>query len=106
MEDIALYYSVRNPILSVDSITDRVASQGIANPYVILEDGTYHVFFNTIQAYNPSTGVTADEIAHAWSTDLQQWNYTQVVLGVDTTGTNVASPYVFMYKMSTIWYRI
>jgi hypothetical protein len=42
--------------------------------------------------------VTADEIAHAWSTDLQQWNYTQVVLGVDTTGTNVASPYVFMYQ--------
>lgn len=98
MEDIALYYSVRNPILSVDSITDRVAGQGIANPYVILEDGTYHVFFNTIQAYNPNTGVTADEIAHAWSTDLQQWNYTQVVLGVDTTGTNVASPYVFMYE--------
>lgn len=106
MEDIALYYSVRNPILSVDSITDRVASQGIANPYVMLEDGTYHVFFNTIQAYNPSTGVTADEIAHAWSTDLQQWNYTQVVLGVVPLAQMSLLLMSLCIKMSTIWYRI
>ncbi|CZQ97095.1 polysaccharide deacetylase [Trichococcus palustris] len=92
------FFSVKNPVLSIASITDRVASNGIANPYIIMVDGTYHVFFNIVQGYNPDTGVTADEIAHAWSTDLIQWNYTQVVLGEDITGTNTASPYVFEYQ--------
>ncbi|SHG19564.1 Peptidoglycan/xylan/chitin deacetylase, PgdA/CDA1 family, partial [Trichococcus flocculiformis] len=62
-----------NPIITKDIVTDRTGQLGVAEPYIVYEDGVYHMFFDVILGYNPDTGSTADEIGHAYSTDMINW---------------------------------
>ena len=96
--DLSAIAGAENPLITKEMVTDRTGQLGVAEPYIVFEDGVYHMFFDVILGYNPDTGSTADEIGHAYSTDMINWTYTQIVLGEETNGTRAASPYVMEYE--------
>ncbi len=93
---------VTNPVLTKDIVTDRVGAGGVADPFLVKEKGRYHMFFEVLQGKNPTTQEVADEIGHAYSDDLINWHYTQIVLSKAIVGHRSAYPHVF--KVDGEWY--
>lgn len=91
------YSKVTNPILTKNIVTDRNASRGVADPFIVKNNGRYHCFFEVLSD-------VADEIGHAYSDNLIDWTYTQIVLSKEVHGHRSAYPYVF--NVDGIWYMV
>lgn len=88
------FSSVNNPVITKEMITDRQAV-GVADPFIVEDNGRYHMFFEVLTARH-------DEIGHAYSDNLIDWTYTQIVL--DSHWHRSAYPQVF--KVDGLWYMI
>ena len=87
-----------NPIITRTDVTDVTNPLGTADPFIVFDGETYHMFFEVLEAYNIATQSFTDGVAHAYSTDLVNWTYTQVVLSPETDGVRAAYPNVFEYN--------
>ena len=92
------FSDVTNPIITRNLVTDVTNPLGTADPFIVFDGETYHMFFEVLEAYNIATQSFTDGVAHAYSTDLVNWTYTQVVLSPDTDGVRAAYPNVFEYN--------
>jgi len=90
--------NITNPIITRNDVTDVNNPLGTADPFIVFDGETYHMFFEVLQAYNIATQSFTDGVAHAYSTDLVNWTYTQVVLSPETDGVRAAYPNVFEYN--------
>ena len=103
--EIAEHPRVQNPILTKDIVTDRTMNTGgVADPFIVFDKGRYHMFFEILGATHPVSGQVTDEVAHAYSDNLIDWTYTQVVLPHATFGHRSAYPNVF--KIDGVWYML
>ena len=87
---------VTNPVITKEIVTDREGVSSVADPFIINENGRYHMFFEVISS-------TGDEIGHAYSEDLINWAYTEIILPL-ATGHRSAYPNVF--KVENDWYML
>lgn len=88
---------VQNPVLTKEIVTDRTGVTGLADPFLVMEKGRYHCFFEVLGGKNPVTSGVADEIGHAYSDNLIDWTYTQIILSSKEKGHRSAYPNVFKY---------
>ena len=95
---------VKNPIITKSIVTDRINPTGVADPFIVMEKGRYHMFFEVIGGEHPTTGAKVDEIGHAYSDNLIDWTYTEIVLSVQEHGHRSAYPNVF--KVDGEWYML
>lgn len=86
--------AVDNPVLTKDDVTDMAVDM-VADPFVVVENGVYHMFFEALQRGGDSG------IGHATSTDGLDWNYDQIVVGPRSTAV-LNYPYVL--KVDGTWY--
>lgn len=82
------YHGVINPIITPAMVTDRTGVTGVADPFIVEEDGTLHAFFEVLSA-------TGDEIGHAHSEDARVWTYTGIIMSIAQYGHRSAYPHVF-----------
>lgn len=82
------YHGVYNPIITPAMVTDRTGVTGVADPFIVEEDGTLHAFFEVLSA-------TGDEIGHAHSEDAKVWTYTGIIMSIAQYGHRSAYPHVF-----------
>jgi len=81
-----------NPVLTAADVTDYGKANGVADPFLFVEDHTWHLFF---EVYNHSRDPTA-VIGHATSeTSGCTWQYDGVVLETDL---HLSFPYVFEHE--------
>ena len=92
--------SVNNPIITRNMATDVSKALGTADPFIFYDGKIYHMFFEVLGEYDTVNKAFTDQVAHAYSTDLTNWTYTQVVLSKETNGTRAAYPSVFEYENS------
>jgi hypothetical protein len=85
---------INNPVLTGSQVTDISASY-VADPFIIKEKGTYHMFF---EVYDEKLG----HIGHAISKDGLKWLYNKIVL---TDGTSHFA-YPFVFKINGVWYML
>lgn len=90
---------VVNPILTKDIVTDRDGVTGVADPFIVQEDGRYHLFFEVIHS-------KTQEIGHAYSDDLENWTYTQIILAKDSADVGHRSAYPNTFKWEGDWYMM
>lgn len=99
---IAPHPDVSNPVLAPADVTDRQQPTGVADPFLVHENGTYHMFFEVLAEDNTDqSGVEDEVVAHARSDDGLDWEYTGVV--VDDPG-HTAFPHVFEWRDA--WYMV
>ena len=99
--DLVPFDQVDNPMWTRLDVTDVSAPMGVADPFIVYDAGVYHMFFEVIDTEVDSGYVySSDKIAHAWSTDLVNWTYTQVIVSEEQQGTRAAYPSVFNYQGS------
>ena len=89
-----------NPIITRGDVTDFAYAFGAADPFIVYDGETYHMFFEVLGEYNIASQSFTDKVAHAYSNDLVNWTYTQIVLSQETDGTRAAYPNVFEYQDS------
>lgn len=78
-----------NPVLTAADVTDYGWVEGVADPFLVVDDGDWHLFF---EVYNSTRDPTA-VIGHAVSrTNGDTWEYDRVVLETDL---HLSFPYVF-----------
>lgn len=82
--------AVENPVLTGDDVTDYGNVSAVADPFLFVEEGTVHLFFEIISG---GSGVQP-AIGHATSPDGLDWSYDQVVLDPDS---HVSWPYVWKW---------
>ena len=82
---------VTNPVLTADDVDDEPFVDYVADPFVAVEDDTYHMFFEV--QYIPDAGDSAD-IGHATSADGLEWAYQGIVLD---------DPYHLAYPLVFRW---
>ncbi|WP_435156761.1 glucosamine inositolphosphorylceramide transferase family protein [Haladaptatus sp. DFWS20] len=85
--DVSPAPNIENPVLRPSDVSDTEA-KFVADPFLFIEDGSYHLFFELL---------VADEygkIGHAISQDGRQWDYNQIVLD---PGYHLSFPYVFKW---------
>lgn len=70
---------VENPVLTPDDVTDFGDVTLVADPFLFVEDGEWHLFF---EVYNEDRDPDA-VIGHARSSGGRDWEYTGVVLEKD-----------------------
>ncbi len=80
---------IRNPILSAKDVTD-IKARFVADPFMIQNATGYFLFFEVLNDKR-NTG----EIAYAFSKDLLQWQYRNVVL---KERFHLSYPYVFFWE--------
>lgn len=102
--EVKEYSQVVNPIITTSIVTDRTDVDGVADPFIVFDKGRYHLFFEVLGGVNPNTSATSDEIGHAYSDDLINWTYTQVVISHEIHGHRSAFPNVFKYNDE--WYMV
>ena len=103
--EIKEHVRVTNPIITKAIVTDRINnSGGVADPFIVFDKGRYHMFFEILGSQHPVSGIITDEIGHAYSDNMKDWTYTQVVLPYSTFGHRSAYPNVF--KIDEIWYML
>ena len=90
--------NVTNPVITRNDVTDVTNPLGTADPFIILVDGVYHMFFEVLEEYDIANQSFTDGVAHAYSSDLVNWTYTQIVLSPETDGIRAAYPSVFEYN--------
>ncbi|MBX6362212.1 MAG: hypothetical protein IRZ03_19345 [Acidobacterium ailaaui] len=83
-----------NPVLTKDNITDVSNVRFVADPFVVFENGVYHLFFEV------EDGIIG-RIGHATSIDGINWTYDRIVLD---DGKHFAFPNVF--KLDGEWYML
>ena len=88
---------VNNPVITINEVDDVSSPLGVADPFIMYDDGVYHLFFEVLTPYDYVNDVYTDKVAHAVSTDLVNWTYDQVVLSPEANGVRVAYPSVFNY---------
>jgi hypothetical protein len=79
---------IHNPVISADDVTD-VRALLVADPFAVNLDGTWHLFFEVVNA-----DTAKGEIALAASADLRSWTYEGVVLAEPF---HLSYPYVFVW---------
>lgn len=84
------YSLANNPVITKSKVTDVSNPWFTADPFIVYEKGVYHMFFEV--AYS---GV--EEIGHAYSYNLKDWTYTQIVLPKAVVGHRSAYPHVFKH---------
>ncbi|WP_456071294.1 glucosamine inositolphosphorylceramide transferase family protein [Haladaptatus caseinilyticus] len=83
---------VSNPVLTRTAVTDYGSADFVADPFLFIEDGEYHLFF---EIFNDSK-VPDAVIGHATSPDAgRSWEYDQVVLKTDH---HLSFPFVFSWN--------
>lgn len=70
---------VENPILTGDDVTDYGDVDYVADPFLFVEAGTYHLFFEVVNGDRTPDAV----IGHATASDPSSWEYQGVVLAKD-----------------------
>lgn len=86
-----LYPVGSNPVLTADDATDYGRTDGVADPFLLVIDGEWHLFFEVANRNRTPTAV----IGHATSPDAGcNWTYDRVVLETDV---HLSFPYVFRY---------
>jgi hypothetical protein len=81
--------AVDNPVLTAEDVTDLDEPLFVADPFLFVEDGEWHMFLEAVEA-----GV-GGLISHATSPDGGvSWEYNQVVLETDW---HLSFPYVFKW---------
>ncbi|MBX0297859.1 glucosamine inositolphosphorylceramide transferase family protein [Haloarcula nitratireducens] len=81
---------IDNPILTANDVTDYGAVDYVADPFLFIEDGTAHLFFEVVNSNRDPDAVIGHAIAH----DHQHWEYNQVVLAKDA---HTSFPFVWKY---------
>ncbi|GAA0307819.1 hypothetical protein GCM10009066_21830 [Halarchaeum salinum] len=81
---------VTNPVLTVADVTDVEGAHCVADPFLLPQGDTWHLFFEVYAHYRRPTAV----IAHATSPDGADWTYDGVVL---ETQHHLSYPYVFRW---------
>ncbi|WP_254273454.1 glucosamine inositolphosphorylceramide transferase family protein [Haloarcula marina] len=79
-----------NPVLTAGDVTDFGHADCVADPFLLVADGRWHMF---VEVYNHRRTPTA-AIAHAESDDGYEWTYDRVVLETDE---HLSYPYVFRW---------
>lgn len=93
---------VDNPVLTPADVTDREQPTGVADPFLVVSEDTYHMFFEVLAGDTPTRpGIEDEVIGHARSDDGLDWEYTGVVL--DDPG-HLAFPHVFEHDGT--WYLV
>jgi hypothetical protein len=77
---------IANPVLSCDDVTD-VAARFVADPFMILVDGAWHMFFEVMRSTS-----RVGAIGHATSPNGLTWRYSSLVLAEPF---HLSYPYVF-----------
>ena len=81
-----------NPVLTGEDVTDYGRADFVADPFLFVEDGEYHLFFEIFTDSKDPDAV----IGHATSPDSgRSWEYDQVVL---KTENHLSFPYVFEWQ--------
>ncbi|WP_193198741.1 hypothetical protein [Nostoc sp. MG11] len=80
--------NICNPVLTVKDVSD-VSAEFIADPFMILANGTWYMFFEVL---NKANGL--GEIGLATSQDVLNWNYQKIILREDF---HLSYPYVFYW---------
>ena len=80
---------IRNPILSAKDVTD-IKARFVADPFMIQNATGYYLFFEVLNDKR-NTG----EIAYAFSKDLLEWQYRNVIL---KERFHLSYPYVFFWE--------
>ena len=96
--NIKEFERVQNPVLTKDIVTDRTEVTGLADPFIVMEKGRYHCFFEVLNGKSPTTLKNTDEIGHAYSDNLIDWTYTKIVLSREEVDHRSAYPNVFKYE--------
>jgi len=86
-----------NPVMTRNEVDDVSSSLGVADPFIMYDGKTYHLFFEVITPYDYANDQYTDKIAHAVSTDLINWTYDQVILSPESDGVRAAYPSIFSY---------
>ncbi|WP_197428431.1 hypothetical protein [Halapricum sp. CBA1109] len=79
-----------NPVLTAADVTDFGNADCVADPFLLPDGDTWHLFF---EVYNHQREPTA-AIAHATSDDGYEWTYDRVVVETDE---HLSFPYVFRW---------
>lgn len=79
----------RGPVLTAEDVTD-VPAKFVADPFLIQEDGTWHLFF---EVYNQNT--KQGDLAVATSANARKWRYQQIILDEPF---HLSYPYVFKWQ--------
>lgn len=90
---LSLHSGANNPVLTGSDMTDLTSDRGIADPCIVYDQGTYHMFAEAI------TTETYPSIIHATSPDALNWTYDQAVI---SPTHHIAYPNVF--KHDGTWY--
>lgn len=98
------FRKVTNPIITKEIVTDRSSVTGVADPFIVMDGGRYHIFFEVLGGVDVPTDPPRDEIGHAYSDNLLEWTYTQIVLSFSEHGHRSAYPHVF--KIDGEWYML
>ena len=81
---------VQNPVLTPADVTDYGDVQSVTDPFLFVEEGTFHLFFEVLSADRDPKAV----IGHATSPDGLEWTYDQVVIEPDAF---TSWPYVWKW---------
>jgi hypothetical protein len=81
---------VRNPVLTARDVTDNEQTSFVADPFMVKEDSTWHMFFEVMDAKSYK-----GKIALASSADALTWTYQGIVL---CEPYHLSYPYVFKWK--------
>lgn len=81
--------NISNPVISAKNVDDVEASY-VADPFMIIDDGKYYVFF---EVFNWET--LQGDIGYAESNDGYNWEYKKIIL--DET-FHLSYPYVFQWQ--------
>lgn len=85
--DLSPYPGVNNPVLNGENCDDSIF---VADPFMIVKDNKYFMFFELLNRENDE-----GDIAYAESSDLKNWEYKKVIIDEDF---HMSFPTVFKWK--------
>jgi hypothetical protein len=83
--------SAATPVLRASDVTDYGDVDYVADPFIFVEDGTWHMFFEILTEHRSPDA----PIGHATSPDGLDWTYDQVVL---EKKYHTSFPFVWKYR--------
>jgi len=90
------YKRANNPVLSATDITDIDNPSTVADPFIVFENGIYHLFFEVMD-----TDTGYGQVGHATSYDGFNWTYDQIIID-----TAYHKSYPCCLKWNNIWYIV
>jgi len=88
------YPGVENPVLTGSDVTDAPSGDGVADPFIVFESGTYYLICESLNDARDD-----NNIVYATSTDGLSWTYQSKLID---KATNASYPYTF--KWDGTWY--